>query len=387
MTTSIEPIIARGEGLAAENLGQYHIAVERKHERPFALRSRSAALAWQDTPDWRFHRQVMRVGLYLQERARVEPNERVALISRLRPEWVVALWGSLVQGAGVAVVNPDVPDADLAVRLSALAPRAVFVDGATFGRVASRRAALRGATIVALDGDGARQGSATGGRSTGAAPEVVSFTEALDLGGSLDTAERANAFRAQAKALSPETPALGHAVGSDGSVAWRFSSHREVVHRVQRVWSRARIARGDTAYAVASIPTIATAVEVLAFTGDGHTQLVLGTAGHELEEIAMTRPHKIMAGAEVVRRLIEALPTSKLSLFARAQKLAAAAGAWVPLVSRVTRSSDGGFARSTGDDVPALERARWISTGPALEFATRARARRLVTLEIDDSLA
>jgi hypothetical protein len=35
---------------------------------------------------------------------------------------------------------------------------------------------------------------------------------------------------------------------------------------------------------------------------------------------------------------------------------------------------------------PALERARWISTGPALDFATRARARRFVTLEIDDSM-
>ncbi len=297
MSTSIEPFIVGTEGVEPENLGLLHMAVERKHDRAAVLRQRASGV-WQDTPDWRFHRHVMRIGLYLRERAQLEQDDRIALLSRLRPEWAVAEWAGLTLGAATAVIDPDLPDSELSAQLGALAPRAVFAEGPAVARVLaclSGRGTSRAqppTTVVALDGE------AAGG-------SVLSWSEALDLGGSLDTAERANAYRARARELAPETPALGYAVGSNGSVAWRFLSHRDVVRRVQRVWARARIARGDVAYLAGDVPSLATNVAFLAFTADGHTQVVIGTGSIELEEIAMTRPHKIIASPEAVRRLLE----------------------------------------------------------------------------------
>jgi AMP-binding enzyme len=365
MSTSIEPFIAVSEGSEPENLGLLHLAVERKHDRAAVLRRR-VATAWQDTPDWRFHRHAMRVGLYLHERAQVTAGDRVALVCPLRPEWAVAQWGALTLGAATAVVDPALPDPELAAQLAALAPRAIFVEGNSVDRVIAWQAAVRGtSTIIALDGEVAGD-------------RALSWTEALDLGGSLDTAERANTARARARALPPDTPALGHPVGTNGAVAWRFLSHREVVRRVQRVWMRSRIARGDVAYVAGDVPSLATSVALLAFTADGHTQIVIGTRGSELEEIMMTRPHKIIAPAATVRSMLEAPaspePSGIRKWLARAPLL--------PAALRGDRDGrDGTVTPST-----LAGRARWLSTGASLSLATRARARKFVTLEIDDSL-
>lgn len=361
MSTSIEPLVAVSQNSEPENLGLLHLAVERKHDRASVLRRRVAD-AWQDTPDWRFHRHAMRIGLYLGERGRLTGGDRVALVCAARPEWAVVQWGALAQGMATAVVDPSLPDAELTAQLVSLAPRAVFVEGGAAQRVIASLASVRGATstIVVLDGEAAG---------------ALSWSEALDLGGSLDTAERANAQRARARAVPPETPALGHPVGGTASVTWRFLSHREVVRRVHRVWRRSRIARGDVAYVPGDVPSLAASVAFLAFSADGHTQIVIGDKGSELEEIMMTRPHKIVAPVPAVRHMLESpvsvAPSRVRQWLARASFLPAA-----------LRGERGGRAATTP---PALERARWLSTGAALGLSTRARARKFVTLEIDDS--
>ena len=121
------------------------------------------------------------------------------------------------------------------------------------------------------------------------------------------------------------------------------------------------------------VPSLATTVAVLAFTADGHTKIVIGARANELEEIVMTRPHKIIASVETVRRMVE-LPSSTGA--SRVRKWLARA----PFLPAAVRG-DGGEAP------PALAgRARWLSTGATLALAMRARARQFVTLEIDDSL-
>jgi len=362
MTTSIEPIAASSESSEPENLGLLHLAVERKHERAGVLRRRANA-SWQDTPDWRFHRHAMRIGLYLRERGQLTAGDRVAVVCGLRPEWAVVQWGVLTQGAATAVIDPALPDAELTAQLAALAPRAVFVAGDCLDRVSASLSSLRGvSTVVVLDGE--------------APGRALSWSEALDLGGSLDTAERANAMRALARAVSPDAPALGHAVGANGSVTWRFLSQREVVRRVQRVWARSRIASGDVAYVTGEVPSLATTVAVLAFTADGHTQVVIGTKADALEEIGMTRPHKIIAPVETVRQMLESTPSPDPSSRLRR---------WLARASFLPTAF-----RSKRDEAPpsALPgRVRWLSTGSSLALSLRARARKFVILEIDESLA
>ena len=361
MTTSIEPIAASSESPERENLGLLHLAVERKHERAGVLRRRANA-SWQDTPDWRFHRHAMRIGLYLRERGQLVAGDRVALVCGLRPEWAVVQWAVLTQGAATAVIDPALTDAELRAQLTALAPRAVFVAGDCLDRVSASLAAIRVGTVVVLDGE--------------APGRALSWTEALDLGGSLDTAERANTMRAQARAVSPDAPALGHVVGANGGVSWRFLSQREVVRRVHRVWARSRIASGDVAYVTGEVPSLATTVAVLAFTADGHTQVVIGARGNELEEIGMTRPHKIIAPVETVRQMLESPPSPAPS--SRVRRWLARA----PFLGAALRGDPDGAPPSAFSG-----RARWLSTGSSLALALRARARKFVTLEIDDSLA
>jgi AMP-binding enzyme len=363
MSTSIEPFVTLNESSEPENLGLLHLAVERKHDRPAILRHR-VATGWHETPDWRFHRHAMRIGLYLRERAQMAAGDRIALVCSLRPEWAVTQWAALTQGAATAIVDPALPDAELSAQLCALAPRAIFVEGGSVDRVIACQPAARGgaSTIIALDAGGAR----------GATESVLSWTEALDLGGSLDTAERANAARARARGLPAETPALGHAAGTNGTVAWRFLSHREVVRRVHRVWARSRIAKGDVAYVMGDAPSLATTVAVLAFTADGHTKIVVGPRENELEDIMMTRPHKIIASVETVRRMVESPPFAELS---RVRK-------WLARAPFLPAAIRGNGAEAPP---PLAGRARWLSTGSSLALAMRARARQLVTLEIDDS--
>jgi AMP-binding enzyme len=368
MSTSIEPFAVVSESPEPESLGLVHLAVERKHDRAAVLRYRLGT-AWQDMPDWRFHRHAMRIGLYLRERAQLAAGDRVALVSALRPEWGVVQWGALTEGAATAVLDPALPDPELFAQLAALTPRAIFVERDSVDRVIAWQASVRGAsTIIALDGEVAGGGA-------------LSWNEALDLGGSLDTAERANGARARARALSPDTPALGHPVGTNGSVAWRFLSHREVVRRVQRVWMRARIARGDVAYVMGEAPSIATTVAFLAFTADGHTKVVIGARANEQEEILMTRPHKIIASVETVRRMLESTPSAEPS---RVRKWLARVK-FVPVALRGERDQAGGGPATRTPGVLG-GRARWLSTGASLPLSTRARTRKFVTLEIDDSL-
>ncbi len=363
MSTSIEPVSSNDAAAEPENLGRLHFAAEQRHGRPAVLKRRIDG-AWQETPDWRFHRHVMRIGLYLHERIGLSAGERVAILSTLRPEWAVATWAALTQGAVTAVVDPGGADSILSAQLVALAPRVAFVeDIAGAGRLLACRAAVPSLeTIVVLEG-------AT------PADHVVSWSEALDLGGTLDTAERAQAFRARARAVPATSPALAHAPPATAGSSWRFLSHRDVVHRVHRVLAQARVAKGDVAYVTRHIPSLATTAMILAFTADGYTQLFIGTPGSELEEIGMTRPHKIVVSPEATRRLLSEATSRDSSRLRR----------WLARVPRLaSRLQRGGSL-----DVPPpglAGRARWLSTGPELEFATRARVREFVTLEIDDSL-
>jgi hypothetical protein len=148
-----------------------------------------------------------------------------------------------------------------------------------------------------------------------------------------------------------------------------------VVRRVHHVWERSRIAQGDVAYVAEEVPSLATSIAMLAFTADGHTQVVMGARGNELEEILISRPHKIVAAADTVQRLLDVPGVPERS---RMQRWLARAPF---LPASLRRVRDGAGAP------PAFAaRARWLSTGASLAFAKRARARRFVTLEIDDSL-
>jgi hypothetical protein len=332
----------------AQTLSQVHLRAERGNGRRVVMQHR-ASDRWDEMPTWRFYRQVIRVGLYLRERLGVETGDRVAVMSPLRPERLVADWATVVQGAVTVGLDPDLPSAALASAVAQLEPRVVFVAGS------SERArllelhggALSAERIVVFDPPTASQ-------------EASSWSQVLDLGGTLDTAERAQKFRSLARAVRPDAPALAHAEHrGDGSVVWRFLTHRDVVRQLEDFRVRVPSRGGDIAYVSGGGLPLATLVALWAFVGDDHTTTAIGTPGKEGEQIAELLPHVLVAPSGV-------LEGSAAS--------AARAPAW-------SKPDNGLRVRKWMQRVPALAPfARWIH--PAVAGTDRTeRLRDAMTLE------
>lgn len=269
---------------AIETLGALHLEVERKHERAAVLvrLERDERLA---TPDWRFHRQIIRVALWLRERAGLEPGDRVALVAPLSHEALVIDWATVTQGSTLVVLGPEPSAAALETTFSRFAPRIVFVAGAE----ALRRVVERGGNVVSLDGD---------------APEgVTSFAQALELGGTLDTAERAGAFRDRARAIKRSSDAIVHledVVG--GAPRCDVLTHADVMAERRRLLAEHPARRGDLAYAYPDALSTAAHVALYTLVGDGLTSTAIGTAGRELDEISRLDPGIVVTRTGIVAR-------------------------------------------------------------------------------------
>jgi acyl-CoA synthetase (AMP-forming)/AMP-acid ligase II len=174
-------------------LASLFLTVERQHQRA-AVVERHVAGRVDGTPDWRFHRHVLRVALYLRERCGLRSDERVALAAPVGPAWLIFDWATVIQGATTVVVDErwtDERHERLRATWEELNPRVALVRN---GAAAARLLALPGAAqslehVVFLEETETREGWA-------------SYTEVLDLGGTLDTAERANMARARARTVA-----------------------------------------------------------------------------------------------------------------------------------------------------------------------------------------
>ena len=270
---------------------QLHLAAMRKHDRASVLRHRGGA-EWNDTPDWRFERQVIRIGLFLRERAAFSPGERIAIVSPLRIELAVAEQAALAMGAASVALDPGLSDAQLALALAQTAPKAIFVaDGTVLGRLGD---AAR--LVVCFD-------------RPFPAEQATLWTEALDLGGTLDTPERAQSFRAQAREVRPEMPALGFfAHPGNGSAGCEFISHSELMARIRDTWASLPPRKGDVAYLAGGPATLGARIALQACLGDGFTTTALGTPGRELEEIAELHPKRIVAPPAVLEAAQRSAP-------------------------------------------------------------------------------
>lgn len=266
---------------AASTLPRLFLHAMRTHHRSAALLYRDGE-RWREVPDWRFERQVIRLALFLRDRAALAPGDRVAIVSSLRPELAVAELAALAQGAASVAIDPTLPADQLALALTAAAPAVVILENASLReQIGSTQRA-----VVAIDGK-PRDG--------------WTWSEALDLGGTLDTPERAQSFRARAREVPATDPALGQIVASDGAVQCQLIDQQDAVGRVSRVWADVPPVQGDATY-VAGPVTLGARIACLAAIGDGFTRCAFGTRGREPAEVAELRPKRIVASPDVVER-------------------------------------------------------------------------------------
>jgi acyl-CoA synthetase (AMP-forming)/AMP-acid ligase II len=289
---------------AAETLSRLHLAVERAHDRKAVLERRLAGTSLE-VPDWRFHRQVIRLGLYLSERVGLAAGDRVAIIAPLSPETLATEWAIVVQGGVSVAIAPHLDGKALLRALEAVAPRAAFIATAALDRLVE---AAGGAGATGLPDLPPPLSEMEVVESLSSAPtgRSMSLSQAIELGGTLDTAERAQSFRARARAVTGDMPAF--AVLS-GDSAFTLVTHRDAVAHVRRFWSAAPARTGDVAYVTGELATVPLRMALRAFIADGRTRSVLGTPGLEREEIAIVRPRWILTSSGV--RVAPASPLAR----------------------------------------------------------------------------
>jgi hypothetical protein len=214
------------------------------------------------------------VALLLRERLHIGPGDRVTMASPLRPERVVAEWAVVIIGAVVDYTRGDTPD-----RHPHLPPKAAFVASATAATRLLDSGGLTAPSMIVFDPDGALP---TGARR---------WTEVLDLGGTLDTPERAERLRAEAERLPEDAPALEHRQRDGTRARW---TQRDVARRLYTLAGQVQPEDGDLAYVSVRGHREGPCLPVWAFVADGVTSTLLGTSGYEAQEIAEHHPRRVV---------------------------------------------------------------------------------------------
>jgi hypothetical protein len=251
---------------------------------------RRSVLCWpeggelQATPDWRFDRLVIRIALYCRERLGLEPGTRAAVFGPL--SWLWPAVELAIQGFGATSVGIEhgVDDAALVAALRDAGPRVVFATHATSSaRLLELRAAglLPQTTLVGVEGGAA-------------ADDVLPISRLLELGGTLDTPERAQAFRATCRGTLPEAEALWHV----GALGVARLTHAQAIARVEAGLRLRPPAAGDIVYLQRARVTLAARLALAAFVGDGLTQTVLARDDAAPEDVARLRPHGMRVAAD-----------------------------------------------------------------------------------------
>lgn len=292
--------------------------------------------SWSKTPGWRFFRQVLRVALYLRERGVLGPGDCAITLSRLRTERLIAEWAAVTRGAVVAPLGPRPSDKALASALKDLVPRVVFTgSGEDRQRVLDVAGSHHSFEVIDLDDSGV------------VAPRTSSWSGVCDLGGTFDTAERAETFRAEVRGMLQQSQALAYPRSVAGEdVAWERQTHGEVVKQIIAFWHRSAAQPRDLAYVVDDPLATGIRLTVWALLADGGTTIAIGTPGREIAELSSLRPNVAVVPKAVAQATMKDAPARKGSPVPWPP-------AWLqhlPVLRRLT--GQGWRDRTKGDDRP-----------------------------------
>jgi AMP-binding enzyme len=265
-----------------ETVNRLFIQAMREHARERALLHWENG-DWRATPDWRLDRHVIRLALYLRERLGIGPGDRVALVSELRPEWLIADLAALGLGAVSAAIDPTLRGRHLAAALEDASARVTFVSPAVqafLEREDSRTEAFGQVVFLeAWPGQGGR-------------PTLDTW---LDFGGTLDTPERAQAFRASSRAVEPGRPAVRHYLATPAGLERLDLTQGEIVERIRAVPPDERGRPGDLACVIDPAVSPAARLSLYAFLGDGYTTTAMAPPAIEPNVVATLRPAVLVA--------------------------------------------------------------------------------------------
>jgi hypothetical protein len=195
---------------------------------------------------------------------------------------------------------------------------------------------------------------------------VTSLHTLLEMGGTLDTPERAQSYRAEARNLAPDQPAIRHYVQAPGGGWERIDlSQGEIIERLRVGWLGEPAQPGDLAYVSDPTVSLAGRLALYAFLGDGYTTTALAPAAGELSDLAALHPTKIVAPAGLLAEAVRAGES-------RAEARPGSDGGWL---RHATRSAPLGRARRQQRAIRDTlgGRVRWIGSTDPLDSALAER--------------
>ena len=250
---------------------------------------REAVMAWpgddgfEQVPDWKFDRLAIRVALYGREHSGVEPGSRVAVLGPLSWLWPVVDFAAMGFRAVPVGLEHDLPDEAVIDIVAQAQPRLLFTtDPQSTERAKRLRSAGRlGDTTLVADGLPDEEG-------------LLPLEKLLDLGAVLDTAERAQGFRAVSRQIAADGEALWHAP-TEGTLT--RLTHQDAMGQIEP-WLRQRPAQqGDVAYVEGPRASLGTRLALAGLVGDGHTTTALGHEERIEKDIAALKPHKLIVSS------------------------------------------------------------------------------------------
>ena len=249
-----------------------------------------AALGFEAVPDWKLDRLAIRLALFGRERLGVEPGGRVAVFGRLGWLWPVADFAAMGFGSVPVGLEHDLGDDALQAALDRAAPRVVLATDPGSGERLRRlrREGRAGSGTVVAEGAPEEEG-------------FVPLARLLEHGSILDTAERAQSFRAVSRQAAPEGEALWH-VARGGLTRL---THRDAMSRIVHTL-RAHPARdGDVAYLDGPRASLGLRLLWAGLVGDGRTTTALGAGGRTAEDVGALQPHRIFVSAEWIEAVCD----------------------------------------------------------------------------------
>ena len=329
--------IAEPSVAVPDTLNKLYLQAMRDHARDALLMQREGE-RWCSTPDWRFDRHVIRLGLYLRHHMGIEPGDRVAIAANLRPEWLLADSAIMGMGGVSAAIPVSLPPEEMVAALADLQPRAAFVSQKAWN------------ALQAGGGPGPSVEHLICFDPIAPSEQPDAYSAVLEVGGTLDTPERAHNYRHDARRAEADESAMIH---YDVSGQWHELTHRQVMDQVKRRWLADPAAHGDRVYIAGSDVTLKLRLFLHAFLGDGVSTMILGTPGRALEELLVLSPDKVLGPtafleAAVRRRLANDAERSRGVRGRLRRALRIVPGQRARQESRSIREAFGGRIRSVG---------------------------------------
>ncbi len=323
---------------APTTLNELFLAALRDHVREAVLLLGGRG-AWEPMFDWRVDRRAIRVALYLQERLGLARGDPVAVVGGQSLDWLIVDYAVAGLG-GVAMVIPDMfHPAGVIAALGETGPRAVFLPRSVLDDPAFDRSRVPGVEAWIDFDDRAED------------PQTTDFKKILDLGGTLDTPERAQRFRQQARLTPPDQIAIRHyALGPDRSTTHTDLTQRGVIDCMEPIRAKHAAQHGDLVYIAADELTLDLRLMIYRLVGDGYSTTAVGSPERAADDLTTLRPHGVIAPSATLWRLIQDDPVEADSQPGLRQRVG-------HLISRArSREKHSKIRRALGG------RARWVTT-------------------------